>query len=29
MIDESLYLWDKSHFFMVYDPFNVLVDSVC
>ena len=28
-IEESLYPWDKSHFFMVYNPFDVLLDSVC
>ena len=26
-IEESL-LWDKSHFIMAYNPFNVLLDSV-
>ena len=28
-IEEFLHLWDKSHLIMVYDPFNVLLDSVC
>ena len=28
-IEESLHPWDKSHLIMVYDPFNVLLDSVC
>ena len=28
-IEESLHLWDKPHLVMVYDPFNVLLDSVC
>ena len=27
-IEESLYSWDKCHLIM-YDPFNVLLDSVC
>ena len=27
-IEESLHPWDKSHLIMVYDPFNVLLDSV-
>ena len=27
--EESLHPWDKSHLIMVYDPFNVLLDSVC
>ena len=27
--EESLHSWDKLHFIMVYDPFNVLLDSVC
>ena len=26
-IEESLHPWDKSH--LMYDSFNVLVDSVC
>ena len=25
----SLHHWDKSHLIMVYDPFTVLLDSVC
>ena len=28
-IEESLHSWDKPHLIMVYDPFNVLLDSVC
>ena len=28
-IEESLHPWDKSHLIMVYDGFNVLLDSVC
>ena len=28
-IEKSLHTWDKPHFVMVYDPFNVLLDSVC
>ena len=28
-IEESLHSWDKLHLIMVYDPFNVLMDSVC
>ena len=28
-IEESLHSWDKSHLIMVYDPSNVLLDSVC
>ena len=28
-IEESLHPWDKSHFIMVYDPYNVLLDSFC
>ena len=28
-IEKSLHLWDKSHLIMVYDPFNVLLGSVC
>ena len=27
-IGESLHPWDKSHLLMVYDPFNVLLDSI-
>ena len=27
--EESLHSWDKPHLIMVYDPFNVLLDSVC
>ena len=26
-IEESLHPWDKSHLIVVYDPFNVLLDS--
>ena len=28
-IEESLHSSDKPHLIMVYDPFNVLLDSVC
>ena len=28
-IEESLHLWDKAHLVMVYDLFNVLLDSDC
>ena len=28
-IEESLHPWDKPHLIVVYDPFNVLLDSVC
>ena len=28
-IEESLHLWDKAHLIKTYDPFNVLLDSVC
>ena len=28
-IEESLNPWDKSHLIMMYNPFNVLLDSVC
>ena len=28
-IEESWHPWDKPHLIMVYDPFNVLLDSVC
>ena len=28
-IEESLHPWDKFHLIMVYDHFNVLLDSVC
>ena len=28
-VDESLHPWDKSHLIIVYDHFNVLLDSVC
>ena len=28
-IEESLHSWAKPHLIMVYDPFNVLLDSVC
>ena len=27
-IEESFHSWDKPHLIMVYDPFNVLLDSV-
>ena len=27
--EKSLHPWDKSHLTMVYDPFNVLLDSIC
>ena len=28
-IEESLHSWSKPHLIMVYDPFNVLLYSVC
>ena len=28
-IEESLHAWDKAHLVMVYDLFNVLLDSDC
>ena len=28
-IEEPLHPWDKSHLIMMYNPFNVLLDSVC
>ena len=28
-IEESWHSWNKPHLIMVYDPFNVLLDSVC
>ena len=28
-IEESLHAWDKGHLVMVYDLFNVLLDSDC
>ena len=28
-IEESLHSWGKPHLIMVYDPFNMLLDSVC
>ena len=28
-IEESLYHWDKAHLVMIYDLFNMLLDSVC
>ena len=28
-IEESLHPWDKTHLVMVYDLFNVLLDSDC
>ena len=28
-IEESLHPWDKAHFVMMYDLFNVLLDSDC
>ena len=27
-IEKSLQFWDKSHLIMVYDPFDVLLNSV-
>ena len=27
--EESLHSWDKPHLIMAYDPFTVLLDSVC
>ena len=27
-IEESLHFWDKAHLAMVYDLFNVLLDSI-
>ena len=28
-IKESLHSWNKAHFVMMYDFFNMLLDSVC
>ena len=28
-IEESLHLWDKAHWVMMYDLLNMLLDSVC
>ena len=28
-IEKALHPWDKFHLIMVYDPFNILLDSVC
>ena len=28
-VEESLHPWDKAHLVMVYDLFNVLLDSDC
>ena len=28
-IEESLHLWDEAHLIMMYDPFNMLLGSVC
>ena len=28
-IEEPLHPWDKSHMFMMYNPFNVLLDVDC
>ena len=28
-IEESLHPWDKAHLVMMYDIFNMLLDSVC
>ena len=28
-IEESLHLWDKAHLVILYDLFNVLLDSDC
>ena len=28
-IEESLHPWDKAHLVMMYDLFNMLLDSVC
>ena len=27
--EETLYPWDKAHLVMMYDLFNMLLDSVC
>ena len=27
--EEFLHPWDKAHLFMMYDLFNMLLDSVC
>ena len=26
--EDSLHYWDKAHLILMYDPFNVLLDSV-
>jgi len=28
-VEESLHPWDKAHLVMMYDLFNMLLDSVC
>ena len=28
-IEKALHPWDKFHLIMMYDPFNILLDSVC
>ena len=28
-IDESLHPWDELNLIMAYNPFNVLLDSIC
>ena len=28
-IEESLHLWDKAHLVVMYDLFNMLLDSIC
>ena len=28
-IEDSLHTWDKAHLVMMYDLFNMLLDSVC
>ena len=28
-IEESLHPWDKAHLLMMYDLFNMLLDTVC
>ena len=28
-IEDSLHSWDKPHLIIVYDTFNMLLDSVC
>ena len=29
VVESSLHPWDESHLIMVYDLFNMLLDSVC